>query len=114
MRSIVAKLTILLLLTPGIVFAQGKLESATPADTSPRRTLIISGRVSDDGKSLMTDLDSEWAVSNSSALKGHEGRLVRVKCYVDAEKNRIQIVSVRKIPDESNYAARTMDSAFRR
>lgn len=114
MRSIVARLTILLLMTPGIMFAQGKSDSATPADTWAGRTLIIAGRVSDDGKILMTDLDSEWAVSNSSALKGHEGRLVKVKCYVDTEKNRIQIVSVRQSPSESNYAARTMDSAFRR
>jgi hypothetical protein len=68
-----------------------------------------------DGKTLLTDIDSIWSVSNRQALKGHEGRIVRVKCFVDTEKNSIQILSVKRDDSESNYTAvRYSDSAFRR
>jgi hypothetical protein len=77
------------------------------------KPLVVAGRVSNDGKMLLTDIDSEWMISNASALKGHEGHLVRVKCLVDSAKNKIEILSVTK--DESNAtAARSADSAFRR
>lgn len=91
--------------------AQGKPES-TPASTKP---LVVSGRVSTDGKTLLTDIDSTWSVSNREALKGHEGRMVHVKCFVDTEKNTIKILSVKRDDSESNYTAvRYSDSAFRR
>jgi hypothetical protein len=78
------------------------------------KSLTVSGKVSTDGKTFLTDIDSEWQVSNADALKGHEGRLVRVKCYVDTEKNSMKILSVKRDDNESNYAARNTDSAFRR
>lgn len=74
----------------------------------------VSGKVSADGKTFLTDIDSEWQVSNADALKGHEGRLVRVRCYVDTEKSSIKILSVKGDDNDSNYAARNTDSAFRR
>lgn len=113
MRSVVAKLALILLLS-GIVVSQEKAGPVQPAHGKTAKTLTVYGKVSDDGKSLFTELDSEWAVSNPDALKGHEGRLVTVKCYVDSEGNRIQIVSVKKGPGEENYSTRSMDSAFRR
>jgi hypothetical protein len=113
MRSTAAKLALMLLMS-GIVFSQEKAAPAQPDHGKAAKTLTVAGKVSDDGKSLFTDLDSEWAISNPGALKGHEGRLVTVKCYVDSGRNRIEIVSVKKNPGEENYAARTMDSAFRR
>jgi hypothetical protein len=78
------------------------------------KSLTVSGKVSPDGKTFLTDIDSEWQVSNADALKGHEGRLVRVKCYVDTEKNSMKILSVKRDENDSNYAARNTDSAFRR
>jgi hypothetical protein len=78
------------------------------------KSLTVSGKVSPDGKTFLTDIDSEWQVSNADALKGHEGRLVRVKCYVDTEKNSMKILSVKRDENDSNYAARNTVSAFRR
>jgi hypothetical protein len=96
------------------VAAQEKSEASKP-EITPAKPLVVSGRVSNDGKTLMTDIDSEWTIDNAEALKGHEGRLVKVKCYVDTAKNRIQILSVKKDDAQSNYtAARYADSAFRR
>ena len=77
------------------------------------KPLMVSGRVSPDGKTLLTDIDSEWTISNPDALKGHEGLRVMVKCYVDTEKSRIQILRVKK-EEDFKYAAKHDDSAFRR
>jgi len=79
---------------------------------SAAKTLTVVGRVADDGKAFLTDIDTEWAVSNADALKGYEGRLATVKCYVDPESNRLRVVSVRTAEDK--YASRQGDSAFRR
>jgi hypothetical protein len=51
---------------------------------------------------------------NSEMLKGNEGHVVKVKCYVDTERNRIQILSVKRDENGSNYSATHADSAFRR
>lgn len=90
-------------------------EQATHAATAiSSKPLMVSGKVSPDGKSLLTDIDSEWAVSNPEVLKGHEGRRVTVKCYVDTEKSRIQVLRVKKEDSELKYAVKHDDSAFRR
>jgi hypothetical protein len=78
------------------------------------KPLVVSGKVSPDGKALLTDIDSEWVVSNPEVLKGQEGLRVTVKCYVDTAKGRIQILRVKKEEGEMKYAARHNDSAFRR
>ncbi len=78
--------------------------------TASTKALTVSGKVSDDGKLFATDIDSEWGINNPDAVKGHEGRMVTIKCYVDPEKNKIHVLSV-KTPQ---YAAMHSDSAFRR
>lgn len=114
MKNATIALLAAILLVPGLVLAQENTAESKPV-ASPRmsaKTLMVSGKVSDDGKMLVTDLDSEWAVSNAEILKGLEGRLVRVKCYVDSARNQLQILSVKR--ENSDYAARHADSAFRR
>jgi hypothetical protein len=63
---------------------------------------------------LVTDLDTEWTVSNADVLKGREGSLVTIKCYVDPDRNQIRVLSVRAAQPEPKIAARQSDSAFRR
>jgi len=103
--SIVAAFAALLLIS-GSAFAQEKpspqSDNATSASAKP---LTVYGKVSNDRKTLMTDIDSEWMVSNPDALKGHEGRRVTVKCYVDSERNKIQVLSVKKDASETAYVA---------
>lgn len=78
------------------------------------KPLTVSGKLSADGKIFLTDIDSEWMVSNVDAVKGHEGHLVRVKCFVDTEKSSIKILSLKREDSESTYAARnTFSSAGR-
>ena len=97
-------------------FSQEKVLTSQPeqaAAFSPK-PLTVSGKVSTDGKTFLTDIDSEWMVSNADALKGHEGHMVRVKCYVDTEKNSMKILSVKREDSQSNYAARNTFSAVGR
>ena len=81
---------------------------------SSAKIVIVFGKVSTDARTVLTALDSEWKVENASVLKGYEDRLVRVRCYIDAEKSQLHILSVKKESGEENHAARYNDSAFRR
>ena len=105
----------IVLLISGAAFAQETASAAqTNATAASAKPLTVAGWVSSDRNSFVTDIDSEWSVSNPEALKGHEGRRVTVKCYVDTEGNRIRILSVKTDENAGTYSARSTDSAFRR
>jgi len=91
-------------------------EKATAAKPVPLKPLTLSAKVSGDGKSLITDLDSEWIVSNPSSLDRYKAQLVSVHCYVDAVRGRIEILSVKAAQKDPQLriAAQRQDSAFRR
>ena len=118
MKSSILVVVTIASLIPGTL-AQNQISNSNEhgrhvGNTVPSKPLVVLGKVSADGKALLTDIDSEWEVSNPEALKGHEGRSVTVKCYVDTENNRIQILHVKKGGEELKYAIRYDDSAFRR
>ena len=106
-----------LVLASGITLAQDRPAPVNNPDqplARPTKSLTVFGKVSNDGRTLFTDLDTEWTVSNAEVLKGREGRLVTLKCYVDSVRNQIRVLSVRTAESEVKYAARQGDSAFRR
>jgi hypothetical protein len=78
------------------------------------KTVTITGKVSDDGKTIVSDNDEKWAVSNTDALMGREGQQIMVRCRLDLEKDQIQIPSVKPGQNETKYVANKGDSAFRR
>ena len=90
-----------------------KQDNLTSAAVSAK-PLRVLGRVSSDGNTLLTDIDSEWAISNAGALKGYEGLRVSIRCYVNSENGRIHVLSVRKYESDVSYASRHGDAAFRR
>ena len=66
------------------------------------KTMGVSGKVGDDGKTFVADNDGKtWKVSNPDALKGHEGHHVRVKAQVDADKDEINVSSVKMLKAKS-------------
>ena len=72
--------------------------SPTSASTLSTDPMSISGKVSDDGKTFVSDKDSKsWTVSNPDALKGHEGHQVTLSANVNADKNEVQVLSVKMI-----------------
>ena len=103
--SIVAAFAAVLLVC-GTAFAQEKAnltsDNATVVSAKP---LTVNGKVSSDRRTLTTDIDSEWMVGNPDALKGHEGRRVTLKCYVDTARNKLQVLSVQKDASETAYSA---------
>ena len=86
------------------------------AQTSPNAQFIktvISGRVSEDAKTIIGDRNT-WSVSNPAALAGREGRILRVKCRLYAASNRILVLSVKPADGQTQYAINYGDAAFRR
>jgi len=87
-------------------------ESPTSQEKSSSKAVTISGTVSNDGKTLVSEQDDAWTVSNADVLKGQEGRQVTVKCRPDTAKHSIHVFFVK--PAETRYIANRGDSAFRR
>lgn len=115
-RPMMIPLAVLLLLSSFATAQEpGKRDGIKPEHpqtwAASTKALTVSGKVSDDGKHFISDIDTEWVIHNPDALKGREGRMVTIKCYVDSDKNRIHVLSVRTA---AQYTAMYGDSAFRR
>ena len=90
-------------------------QEASKTQAPSRKTVSIAGQMSDDGRWLLRDADSEvWTVSNPEALQGYAGREVVIRCQLVPEKNELRVVSVKPVKGEAAYAAKWGDSAFRR
>ncbi len=79
---------------------------------SSKKAVMLSGRVSDDGKLLISEDQDRWTVSNPSLLAPHTGQLVNVKCQLSADQTSIHVLLVK--PSGTQYVATHTDSAFRR
>jgi hypothetical protein len=106
-----------LLLLPLTATAQhsSKAAESKPGDSkSSKKAILLSGQVSLDGKTLVSDKDEIWTVDNAAVLTGLEGRLVVVKCQILPGKNQIHVFSASTHIPDMKYAANHGDSAFRR
>jgi membrane protein implicated in regulation of membrane protease activity len=86
-----------LALAPVMALAQYSTTQDKPkAEKMSTKAISISGKVSEDGKTFVSDKDGKsWEVDNPEALKGHEGHQVIVSAHVDAEKSVIHVMSVK-------------------
>ena len=82
------------------------------AATISKKAVMLSGRVSNDGKMLVSEDQDQWAVSNPGTLAGHAGRVVTVKCQLSPNQDSIHVLSVKAA--ETKYVAAHNDAAFRR
>jgi hypothetical protein len=107
-------------LLPDTTLAQhsSKAAEAKPAGSKASnlstKAVSISGQVSMDGRTLVSEENDIWSVSNPNVLAGHEGQQVSVKCRLQVDKNEIQIFSVKVALKEAKSASNRSDSAFRR
>lgn len=107
-KSILLSTLSLALITVGSASAQSHPQPAAKSDSNVRsaviKPILMSGRVSGDGRHFFVERDSDpesgWDVSNARVLRGHEGSLVTVKCYLDTNRNQIQILSVNRVQHE--------------
>ena len=98
-----------------VIFA-GTAAGQTPAQSksSSAKAVSLSGRVSEDGKSLITRDGQAWPITNLGALSGHEGRQVKAKCQIASGTHDILVLSFKTVATQIKYAANPSDSAFRR
>ena len=70
------------------------------SDTMAKKSMSISGKIGDDGKTFMGDKDGKsWTITNPDAVKGHAGHHVIVRAHVDADKGEIHVMSVKMAKD---------------
>lgn len=111
-----------LCLWPAGALGQDAAKTDAVAQTSPSskpasvKQKTISGKVGEDGRTIVTAKNNLWTITNPDILKEHAGRQVRVKCQLssNAEASVIQILSIRIIPSEVKFTANPSDAAFRR
>ena len=77
-----------------------KQDNTMKSDSSSMKTTSVMGKISDDGKSFVSDQDSKsWTISNPDAVKGHEGHHVVLKAQVDAGKGEVHVTSLKMAKD---------------
>ena len=79
----------------------GMQGTQTPSTQTSTKSTSVTGKVSDDGKTLTDEAGKSWTVSNPEALKGHEGHEVTVKGNTDPAKNEIEVKSVKMKKEKS-------------
>jgi pentapeptide MXKDX repeat protein len=87
------------LMSTGAV-AQDTMKQDTMKSGSSMKATSVTGKISDDGKSFVSDNDGKtWTISNPDAVKGHEGHHVTLKAHADADKGEVQVVSLKMAKD---------------
>jgi hypothetical protein len=120
MKKWVFVLLAVALLTPVAALAQhsSKAAEAKPVRSKAaivaRKAVSISGQISVDGRTLVSEENDIWSVTNPNALAGHEGQQVSVKCQVFPDKNTIHVFSAKVALMEVKPVSNKADSAFRR
>lgn len=110
MKKLVLSFLLVPLLMPGTAFGQ----SIDQGKSTAHKASTISGKVSQDGKSLTGKKGEPWLVENPEALAGHEGQQVKVKCQISSGSHDIRVVSVKTVATQIKYAVNLGDAAFRR
>lgn len=105
------------LLMPVVALGQhsSKAAEATPTSAkSAKKAVSLNGLLSADRKTLVSEENDVWSVSNPEALAGLEGKQLVVKCQLFAEKNEIHVFAAKVATAILKNASYKGDSAFRR
>jgi hypothetical protein len=74
-------------------------QDSKKSDTSTKAA-SITGKISDDGKTFVSDKDGKsWTISNPDSVKGHEGHHVTLKAHLSADRNEVDVVSLKMAGD---------------
>jgi hypothetical protein len=70
-------------------------DQSSTMDKSAKKSVTLSGKIGDDGKTF-TDKDGKsWTISNPDAVKGHEGHDVKIHAHENAASNELRVTSVK-------------------
>lgn len=122
MKTKTAWITLAVGLVPmltGTGLTQEAVKASLPADPgartpAPVKPITISGRVNNDGNTLVDGNGDFWTVANPEVLKDYAGRQVTVKGNRAAGARVMRALSIRPVRNPQTYSARWDDSAFRR
>ena len=100
MKKVLTIVFALSLLTAFSMMAQDMKQDNMKSGTS-MKAASVTGKISEDGKSFVGDKDGKsWTISNHDADKGHEGHHVTLKAHVSADKNEVEVVSLKMAGDK--------------
>ena len=122
MNAKTAWLTLVVGLIPmltGTGLTQEAVKASSPPDQSartpsPARRATISGRVKNEGNTLVDRNGGTWTVANPEVLKDYAGRQVIVKGNGNVDAKTIRVLSIQPGREPISYSANWGDSAFRR
>ena len=96
MKKLMTVCFALALLTFGVASAQDSMQNDSMKADASKKAVQVTGKVSDDGKTFVTDTDSKsWTITNPAAVKGHEGHHVTLTAQCNADKNEVHVMSLK-------------------
>ena len=100
MKKLLTILFALTLLTALGLAAQDSTAKPDQMKSDTMKATHVTGKISDDGKTFVSDKDGKsWTITNPDAVKGHEGHHVTLKGQVSADKNEINVDSLKMAGD---------------
>jgi hypothetical protein len=95
-KLIIIPFALVLLMSAVAVAQYGTQQPDTSKSSMSTKAVSITGKISDDGKTFVSDKDSKsWTISNPDAVKGHEGHHVTLQAQVDAGQSEVHVVSLK-------------------
>jgi hypothetical protein len=96
MKKLMTIVFALSLLSLGVAAAQDNMQNDTMKADAAKKAVQVTGKVSDDGKTFVSDTDSKsWTIANPEAVKGHEGHHVTLTAHVDTDKSEVNVMSLK-------------------
>lgn len=107
------KLVAFLLVAPFLLLGTAAAQSSGSGKSVAPKTVSVTAKVSDDGKTVVTKKGQQWFIKNPEMLAGQAGREIKLKCQLFLASHEMQVLSVLLMPTQVHYA-NPGDSAFRR
>lgn len=108
------KRAILSLLVLPLLAGTAAGQSDSKGKSNAAKPFTISGKVSEDGKSVVQKNGKLWLVANQAILAGYKDQEVKVKCRISSGDQEIRVLSVKALASQAKYGVHLDDSAFRR
>ncbi len=95
MKKLIALCFALALLTCTVAIAQDTMNNDNMKSDMAKKTTKVTGKISDDGKSFVSEDGKTWTIANPDAVKGHEGHHVTLTAHVYPDKMEVHVMSLK-------------------
>jgi hypothetical protein len=111
---VIKKVVLSFLAVPLLLAGTAAGQKDSKGKSNIAKSFTISGKVSEDGRSVVEKNGKPWLVTNPATLAGHENQQVKIKCQISSDSHDIRVLSVKVAATQTKYAVNLGDSAFRR